>query len=59
MSKRIESEHGWTSDKHRGKPIVCAKCGKSGGTLINIGDRINPNYVHQDEKKCQIMRVAK
>ena len=31
-----------------GKPIVCSKCGKPGGTQIRVGD----HYEHQDTAKC-------
>ena len=56
-TKRIESEPGWTRGKRRGHPIVCSECGKLGGTLVNVGDKVNPKYIHQDKEKCRIMRL--
>jgi len=40
---------------NRGKPIVCARCGLAGGTLVKVDDK----HVHQDETKCRILRLRK
>jgi len=44
-----------TKQINRGKPIVCARCGLAGGTLVKVDDK----HVHQDETKCRILQLRK
>lgn len=37
---------------NQGKPIACAFCGASGGTLMKLGDG---RYIHQDRVKCAVL----
>ena len=42
-----------TQKRLSGQPILCSKCGLSGGTLVKVAD----HYEHQDKEKCRIMQL--
>ena len=42
-----------------GKPIVCSKCGSSGGTLVKVEDTVSYHYEHQNKMDCSIMQMRK
>ena len=46
-------------DKAQGNPILCAKCGDCGHTLIKVGEGDEKHYIHRDSTVCRSKRGGK
>lgn len=40
---------------NQANPIICSRCGVSGGTLV----KADGGYVHQDTNKCRLLQLRR